>query len=393
MLKINKIRRIRKAQQGLSVPTNQRWKDQIISSTVPIINNPFLDMEWGDTSSNNIFGNIFSKEGLNNFFSKKNLNFLGKQFLNSGIPNTGLDMINNQLFNSTNYSDLSKGIYQGANLVGNTIGGPTGLLIKGGSTLLTGVDKMLGKKSKEFNADNQILANTNGGYDGTVNFIQKTAQNAGKRYSLTNGSARREQNRNADKASNFQTILGRIQNINFDQAAMASNNLPSINYFNSINGDYQPHLAYINKKGGKLESVENIEFSPIEDFEPIIELYKDGGTLESSQKNVIPEGALHARKHHMENDKNITKKGIPVIDNDNQQQAEIELNEIIFNYDTTKKLEKLYSEYYQEDTKNQRKEELAIEAGKLLVYEILHNTNDRTGLIKECKEGGTLNVS
>ena len=36
------------------------------------------------------------------------------------------------------------------------------------------------------------------------------------------------------------------------------------------------------------------------------------------------------------------------------------------------------------------KDELAIEAGKLLVYEILHNTEDRTGLIKECKKGGIL---
>jgi hypothetical protein len=29
--------------------------------------------------------------------------------------------------------------------------------------------------------------------------------------------------------------------------------------------------------------------------------------------NVIPEGSLHARLHHMENAEGLTKKGIPVV--------------------------------------------------------------------------------
>lgn len=111
---------------------------------------------------------------------------------------------------------------------------------------------------------------------------------------------------------------------------------------------------------------------------------------ETNQKNVIPEGALHAHKHHMENAEDLTKKGIPVVDNKGEQQAEVEKNEIIFSLEVTKQLENLYKRY-QEDTNTQKeKDELAIEAGKLLVYEILHNTIDRTGLIKECKKGGTL---
>lgn len=102
--------------------------------------------------------------------------------------------------------------------------------------------------------------------------------------------------------------------------------------------------------------------------------FKDGGVL---QQNVIPEGALHKNKHHMENADGMTSKGIPVIDTDGNQQAEIELNEIIFSLDVTQKLEKLYKEY--NETKDDK---LAIEAGKLLVDEILFNTQDRTGLIK-----------
>ena len=116
--------------------------------------------------------------------------------------------------------------------------------------------------------------------------------------------------------------------------------------------------------------------------------YNGGKTEESkkeslsNQQNVIPEGALHARLHHMDNDKEITKKGIPVIDDKGEQQAEIELNEIIFNLEVTKKLEELCKD---------GSDEAAIEAGKLLVQEILFNTEDRTGLINTLKQGGIIN--
>lgn len=115
------------------------------------------------------------------------------------------------------------------------------------------------------------------------------------------------------------------------------------------------------------------------------EFLKDGGQIEplSTQENVIPDGALHKNKHHMENDDNITKKGIPVVDNEGQQQAEIELNEIIFSLEVTKKLEELYRQFRDNETSQKEKDDLAIEAGKLLVYEILHHTKDNTGLLKE----------
>lgn len=99
--------------------------------------------------------------------------------------------------------------------------------------------------------------------------------------------------------------------------------------------------------------------------------FKNGG-----QFNVIPDGALHARRHNLDID-NITKKGIPVITEDDRgivQQAEIEVNEIIFRLEVTKKLEELAKE---------NTDEAAIEAGKLLVKEILENTVDNTGLIKQ----------
>ena len=111
---------------------------------------------------------------------------------------------------------------------------------------------------------------------------------------------------------------------------------------------------------------------------PLIVEHKEGGAV-----NVIPEGNLHARLHHMEDADNLTKKGVPVVDRDGNQQAEIELNEIILHLELSQKLEELCKKFYSEETKPRDKEDLAIEAGKLLAKEIMENTEDRTGLMNE----------
>ena len=106
---------------------------------------------------------------------------------------------------------------------------------------------------------------------------------------------------------------------------------------------------------------------------------KSGGKM-----NVIPEGALHARKNHLTkvNDmyKAVTHKGIPVITIEDNgeiiQHAEVEHSEIIFTKEVTDKIE----QYRQQGT-----DEAALACGKLLVQEILYNTDDRTGLIKTVK--------
>lgn len=137
------------------------------------------------------------------------------------------------------------------------------------------------------------------------------------------------------------------------------------NYTLDTSGEYYKYVPNKFKNGGKTEELES----------PKIE--------ETNQKNIIPEGALHAHKHHMENADNLTKKGIPVIDNEGEQQAEIEKNEIIFTLEVTKKLEELMKD---------GSDDAAIEAGKLLVKEILFNTEDRTGLIGTLGKGGVIDV-
>lgn len=111
-----------------------------------------------------------------------------------------------------------------------------------------------------------------------------------------------------------------------------------------------------------------------------IKAFKDGGKVEP---NVIPDGALHARLNHMDN-KDLTKKGIPVVAKDGdklEQTAEIERNEIVFNLSVTNKLEELMRD---------GSAKAALEAGKLLTEEILHNTIDNTGLIDTLKQGGVI---
>lgn len=100
--------------------------------------------------------------------------------------------------------------------------------------------------------------------------------------------------------------------------------------------------------------------------------FQNGG-----QVNVIPEGALHARKNNLTDInpelEGITPKGIPVITQEEGgivQHAEVERSEIIFTKEVTDKLEEL---------RKIGTDEAAIEAGKLLASQIMENTVDNTG--------------
>ena len=114
-----------------------------------------------------------------------------------------------------------------------------------------------------------------------------------------------------------------------------------------------------------------------------VEKFENGGKM-----NVIPDGALHARLNHLDGElgEAVTSKGIPVVTFDDggeiTQHAEIEINEIIFNKDTTGQIEH-YFKLYKKAESEQEKNKIAIECGKFLVEEILENTDDRTGLIEE----------
>lgn len=302
------------------------------------------------------------------------------------------------------------------------------------------INSLGSKRTKDFSLNKDTIEKVGGDYAGAVNTMEEAVSKAGKKVGLFSSTSRF--NKLIDKAQTFTNQTTGIANTYQDQLANKSQ-LAYTRYLQDINGGPQQYIQRVkhgailqrinlrkHRKGGQLKDKIDIEVKQ-EQWQPIINLeypevskLKEGGQLEESkewtpiisldiqkleeggktdkskqeldkieetnQKNVIPEGALHAHKHHMENAEDLTKKGIPVVDNKGEQQAEIERNEIIFSLEVTKQLEDLHKRYQGYTNTQKEKDELAIEAGKLLVYEILHNTEDRTGLIKECKKGGIL---
>ena len=131
----------------------------------------------------------------------------------------------------------------------------------------------------------------------------------------------------------------------------------------------------VGKQGMKLMSIEQAKLilmmrKNVEQKE--LQIFANGGAI-----NIIPEGARHSRLNHLDevhdDFEDVTKKGIPVVtpteNGDLEQVAEVECGEIIFSKSVTEKLEELMKD---------GSDEAAIEAGKLLVKEIIKNTDDKT---------------
>ena len=290
-------------------------------------------------------------------------------------------------------------------------------------TPISAINDLFGKESDAFATDVEALETVGSSYGGTASDISETAANAGKKYGLFSSNARKRANEAAKQVAAKQGLMSNIADTARDQrlAVQSMGEQAGLAYSMMTDGGYNQKYTYAAKHGGLLEWNPVIEL----EWEPQVELnwelptFKDGGSVEfieelewipefkyggkteesdipeteeTTQKNVIPEGALHKNKHHMEHAEGLTKKGIPVVDEEGEQQAEIEHSEIIFTLEVTKKLEEYYEIFYSEESTNKEKEQAALDAGKLLVYQILENTEDRTGLIESCKKGGSLTL-
>lgn len=235
------------------------------------------------------------------------------------------------------------------------------------------VGHLTGQKTENFTANRELLAQAGSSYNSSVNNILKAESLAGQKYSGYNSGGRHK----ADKAiytgsQEQEGIKNVLSNIGSLRDILASTTgLISQQRELESNGGFQS--VYTGKEGTVLNKISYIDEAPtyineapsiIEEFQDQLQSFKEGGAF-----NIIPEGALHARLHHMEDADNLTKKGIPVVDNNGEQQAEIERNELILRLSVTKYLEELAKE---------GTDKAAIEAGKLLVNEILYNTVDNT---------------
>lgn len=244
------------------------------------------------------------------------------------------------------------------------------------------------KKADTITKDNEAFEQVGSAYGGTQATVDDALTKSGKKYGLFSGGARNRANKQIHNAQMQQSKMSNIA----DEAQMAfaaSNNpLLGLGTQLQLNGGYQQNTVRAGKSGLKMDRdfakrVVKLSKGQKEKRKKIQEEvrmeevagFKNGGAV-----NVIPDGALHAHKHHLENVdekfEDVTSKGIPVITEekggDIKQHAEVEREEIIFNLEVTKQLEKLMQD---------GSDEAAIEAGKLLVYEILENTVDNTGLL------------
>jgi hypothetical protein len=96
-----------------------------------------------------------------------------------------------------------------------------------------------------------------------------------------------------------------------------------------------------------------------------------GGKLETpGAVNIVVKGKLHKENNNLGN----KDKGVPVVSADGVKEYEVEVGEIIFRQELTNIVEEYIKRY--EDTKD---EALPEELGKILVKEILKNTQDNSG--------------
>lgn len=239
------------------------------------------------------------------------------------------------------------------------------------------------KKADTIYKDNETWEQQGSAYGGSMAKVDDALTKSGKKYGAFSGKARRKANAQIAEAKRQQNL---VSDINQEaQDAFAASNYRGIGLRNelALSGGYR-NMA-VGRNGMKILDVESqwarevltkAKIRPKEKLEEQPPKFAEGGTV-----NVIPDGALHAHKHHLEDIspeyEQVTSKGIPVVTEEEggklKQHAEIERNEIIFRLEVTKKLEELMKD---------GSDDAAIEAGKLLAHEIINNTVDNTGLME-----------
>lgn len=239
------------------------------------------------------------------------------------------------------------------------------------------------EKADTIYKDNETWEQQGSAYGGSMAKVDDALTKSGKKYGAFSGKARRKANAQIAEAKRQQNL---VSDINQEaQDAFAASNYSGIGLRNelALSGGYR-NMA-VGRNGMKILDAESqwarevltkAKIRPKEKLEEQPPKFAEGGKV-----NVIPDGALHAHKHHLEDIspeyEQVTSKGIPVVTEEEggklKQHAEIERNEIIFRLEVTKKLEELMKD---------GSDDAAIEAGKLLAHEIINNTVDNTGLME-----------
>lgn len=243
-----------------------------------------------------------------------------------------------------------------------------------------------GNKTNDFNISSDAISAVPS-YSGAFQTMMDAEELSGKRVL------------NAKKFNSFintaDALNKALTDMAFENKKYQSNYAPQIlatNYAMNHQG-YTPGNSNIlgHKKGGtipELDDVRSIMQSLQSKKQEIQEPQKFqlGGKM-----NMIVTGALHARKHNLEElnpnlEGEITKKGIPVVTFDEggevqSQQAEVEREEWIIEKSSTEYIEDLYNSYNLAKNKVEL-DKIALECGKFLVKQLLLNTDDPGKIIK-----------
>lgn len=219
------------------------------------------------------------------------------------------------------------------------------------------------------------------GYSGTVGDLRAAGDVANKRLLF----GQRKANDFIDEARRNDKLLAQINETN--TMRKQSDYYQDLQHQNINRYAGQNYLGVrVGKQGTKLMSVEQVRAIIQSNHQKETEKFQNGGVI-GVDTNILPEGALHARKNGLANLnpelEDATKKGIPVMAVEGEQiqtqVAEIEHSEIIFRLEVTQKLEEL---------RKDGSEEAMIEAGKLITEELIENTQDNVGMITEEVENG-----
>lgn len=214
-------------------------------------------------------------------------------------------------------------------------------------------------------------------YGGTVSDMNMAGTMSGQNYLFGKGKANRfikdmnEKNRLLTDINQTNT-LRKQSDYGMDIAQQNLNRYAGTNYIDV-------HLGKNGMKFAELDEVRWMLANRKQKQE--VEKFANGGVIDG--ENILPQGQLHARLHHMDKSDpelaaRLTRKGIPVValteGGEIEQVAEIEHSEWTLSKSLTDKLEEL---------RKDGSEEAMIEAGKIIVEELLFNTKDEGGLINE----------
>lgn len=385
---------IRKGQDGLNLlnpngPTTITLPSTFIGSNIENVSSPVTSFSNLSTYQSALKAADKAK-GLTGFLGKagtlaKANNSLGKELikgsgLSIGSATNGVLSIADRFIPQADdkASKITSGVFNGLSTVASFvpgIGTVASVALKGlGSLFGAGVKSVKGNTANE-------LVDTSSSYTGEDALASKKFGLLGLRGAKKYAGLVAQRQINRDLAADV------LQEGKDD--LLAANNVQQYQMRDTLskNGDDWMYTLRA-KQGAKIKEVKRLSSlynKRLISKEPLKEgttvEFKNGGSI-----NVIPEGALHARKNNLTEInpelEGITKKGIPVISKEEGgemiQHAEIERSEIIFNLETTKKLESLREQYNKSEDKSE-KDNLAIEAGKLLAQQIMENTIDNTG--------------